>query len=343
MKLIKIFCAALLLLAVACSKNSKKNPGQPDTSRVVTTLQPTDIGQNSATLGGTVFWEEGKAPSANVYFLIVKNDLLDKGEAQFPTVQQMLDAGATFVDAPSPIYGAETEHIFSAVASGLESRTCYFCCAAAEFGPEVVYGEVRSFWTLQSQIVDLDATEVTATSMTVSFRYDGDDVNNVSLSWSVPGEGLEGVESVYTVDDAHVYTFMLDGLYPNRRYCFKPEIHIAGGYTISDFLYVNTLEGIVLMQVENKSSTSVKVRVMLWPMADVPTIYYTTDPYTIANDYASAPHVSMYRVKVSGMPDNYGPEFTVDLINLTPGTKYYFLVALGDVKMEISSFTTASN
>lgn len=41
-------------------------------------------------------------------------------------------------------------------------------------------------------------------------------------------------------------------------------------------------------------------------------------------------------------PDNYGPEFTVDLINLTPGTKYYFLVALGDIKMEVSTFTTTN-
>ena len=51
----------------------------------------------------------------------------------------------------------------------------------------------------------------------------------------------------------------------------------------------------------------------------------------------------MYRVNVTGMPDRYGPEFTVELLNLTPGTKYYFLVALGEVKMEISSFTTASS
>ena len=330
---------ALVLLGTACKKQGGHSSTDPeDNSRVVTTQAATEITQHSAILSALLYWEEGLAAPTGGYFLLIEKSLVDRGDAQFPSVQQMIAGGAQTIEALGGFSGAGEEHLFSADATGLTAGTLYFYCPAAKFGEKVIYGEVRSFNTLPPTLNGLAASNETATSMTIRFRYDGSDVESVSLKYTeAAGSPQETTE--YTLAD-HVYTFQLTGLNPNSKYTIVPTIRTTGGYTLSESISASTQKGIVLLSATSLSSTSVRVRVRLWYNAAVPTLYYSHDPYRMTSDYTSASHVTMYRVAEQGMPSDYGRDFTVDLVNLASATKYYFLVALNEVKMEINSFTT---
>lgn len=337
----KIFLALLLisLLGAACSKSSKNKTPQEDTSRVVTTLAATDVETQTATLNGTVFWEEGKAAPTEVYFLLIDKDHVDRGDAQFPSVQQMLDAEAESIAVPGSFVGAGEDHPFSAGVTDLKGGTLYFFCAAASFGTDVIYGGVKKFNTNSTGISNLAASNITPTSMTVSFSYEDDDVSKVDLLY----EDFEGFSDGHVTDyskEDHVYSFNILQLTPYTGYRITPRVFTGSGATVTDILKATTLKGIILFYV-NTSSNKAEICYRMWHYADVPTLYYTTDPYLISGEYTSAPHMTMYRIYEPGQ-ENYGRDFKVDILNLPPNTKYYILATQGNLRSEISSFTTSA-
>lgn len=328
----------LLVFGASCSKSSRNKAPLPDESRVVTTMPASDVTQHEATLGGSVFWKEGIEAPASVYFLLVEGALVDRGDAQFPTPQQMLAANALVIPVQFTFSEAEIKHEFSVDVEDLKSSCLYFYCTAVEFGEEVLYGEVRGFNTHSPEITDLAATDVKATSMTVSFRYGGGDVSSVAVEAMESSVGQMYGFSIYTIEDG-VYTFALGGLNPKANYTLTAIIKTTGGKTLSESISVTTQEGLYIGGSLPKSTTAT-VYVRTWFSSDVPTLYYSTDPYLIANDYLSAQKVTMYRIYEAGMPDNYNRDFEVEILRLDPDTKYYILATLGSLKSEISSFTT---
>ena len=328
----------LLVFGASCSKSSKNKAPLPDESRVVTTMPATDVTQHEATLNGSVFWKEGIEAPSRVYFLLVEGALVDRGDAQFPTPSQMLAANAHVIPIPFTASEAEMEHEFSVDVEDLKSSCLYFYCTAAEFGEEVLYGNVRSFNTLPPEITDLAATDVKATSVTVSFRYGGGDVSSVAVEARESGVGRMYGFTIYTIEDG-AYTFALNGLNPKANYTLTAIIKTTEGKTLSESISVTTQEGLYIVS-SSPESTTAAVYVRTWFSSGVPTLYYSTDPYVIANDYLSAQKVTMYRIYEAGMPDNYNRDFQVEILRLTPGTKYYILATLGSLKSEISSFTT---
>ena len=328
----------LLVFGASCSKSSKNKAPLPDKSRVVTTLPATDVTQHEATLNGSVFWKEGKEAPDRVYFLLIEGALVDRGDAQFPSPQQMLAAEAQVIPVPFNFSEAEKVHEFFVDVVDLKSGCLYFYCAAAEFGEEVLYGEVRGFNTLSPEITGLTATDVKATSMTVSFRYEGGDVSSVVLEARESAVGRMYGFSTYTIEDG-VYTFVLSDLNPKANYTLTAKIMTTEGKTLSESISVTTQEGLYIAR-SSPDFTSATVYVRTWFSSGVPTLYYSTDPFVMANDYLSAQKVTMYRIYEAGMPDNYNRDFQVEILNLTRGTKYYILATLGSLKSEISSFTT---
>lgn len=326
----------LLLLAAACSKTNNNPSTPPDQSRVVNTLEASELSQHSIRLNGSVFWEEGKGAATKLYFLLIDKASVNKGDAQLPTPAQMVSSGAKRIDLDESFSGAREEHSFYCDVTDLKYKTLYFYCAVADFSGETLYGSVRSASTLAPEITGLAVKDVTATSMTVSFSYEGDDVTSVRLDYEDIQAETKKSTTDYTVANS-VYSFKLEGLDFYTRYSLDPVITTTDGWTLTDSIIEFTQKGISILSAEKLSATSFQVKVHLWPRAGVPTLYFTTDSYLISNDYTSAQHVTMNRIAEPGKAENYGRNFSVNLVNLTAGKKYYFLAQLDELKTEVSS------
>ena len=329
----------MLFWAAACSKTGNNKTEVPEEeSRAVTTRPASDLSAHTATLCGSVYWKVGLEAPGRVFFLLIESGQVDRGDAQFPTPQQMIAAGAQNVPVLDLFSEAGVEHSFSVDLEGLESRSLYFYCAAAQFGEAVLYGAVRSFNTSGPGITNLTASNATATTMTVRFGYEGNDVMMARVRSKEPGSEQTQTFNEPSVQNG-VYTFNLSGLNPNVKYSVTAELGLIGNKVLSEFINATTLKGVVVQSI-SCLSTSATVTARAWYNASVPTLYYTTDPYVIANDYKSASHVTMNRIAVSGMPEGSGRDFSVVLQNLQSSRKYYILVELGNLTSEVSSFTT---
>lgn len=329
----------LVVFGAGCKKISGGGDGTLPTGDkfVVGTREASDVTLNSARLNGYLFMESEKYVPTRAYFLLIDNAHVDKGDAYYPTVEQMIAGGAQTVEVTEAMTGTGLERAFHADATSLKIRTWYFCCAFVEYGDEVYHSGVVSFWTASADIEDLAVSNVTASAMTVSFRYEGDDVSEAKLEWKANGGSFSGQmgAGAYTVDN-HVYTFRMEGLYPNLKYNIEVKILTTDGYEKSRLISENTLKGIITDEIKILSSTSVKVVVRAWPNAYAPTLYYSSNAYTIIEDYKSAPKASM--TVVAG-PDN--SLFETTLTGLIPGIKYWFLADHPEVVMEEpDSFTT---
>lgn len=331
--------STMILLAVFGAGCKKISGGgdtpSPEVIRDVSTYAVTDITKTSARLNGYIRIVGSSSMPVRMGFMLIDKEHVERGEAEYPTIEQMIESGAQTVVVTDGMTGEGLEYEFYADVTSLQVRTWYFHCAFAEFEDEVVYGGVASFWTLSEDIEDLTVSTVTATVMAVSFRYDGDDVSEAKLEWKANGGSLSGQVSDYILDN-HVYTFWMGGLYPNLKYNIKVKIITTGGYEKSGLISGTTLKGIITDEIKILSNTSVKVVVRAWPNAYPPTIYYSSNAYTIIENYKSAPKASM--TVVAG-PDN--SLFETTLTGLIPGIKYWFLADHPEVVMEEpDSFTT---
>ena len=325
----------LLLVGAGCKKTSGGGEGtpSPETVRDVSTYVVTDITKNSARLNGYMRIDDAASMPIRTCFLLIDNAHVDKGDAYYPTVEQMIAGGAQTVEVTDGMTGEGLEREFYADVTSLKGKTWYFCCAFAEFEDEVVYGGVVSFWTASAEIENLKVSNVTATSMAVSFRYDGNDVAQAKLEWKAGGGSFQGEVTAYSLDN-YVYTFQMDNLYPNLKYNIEVKILTTSGYEKSALISEVTLKGIVTERIVLMTATYTYIVVRAWPNAYTPTIYYSSDAYTISEDYKSATMKTMS--PVSG--DN--SLFEAHLTGLTPGTKYWFVADNVQAVMEINSFTT---
>lgn len=193
----------------------------------VTTLDATDISENSACLNGQLGIYRPNMNGQVFFYYGTDNNPKDSG---------------TFISAGD---GSNlTNNNFKIILTRLQPGTTYYYVAGYSDGKESVYGEVLSFQTIDpNSVITLGATNVTKTEATLNGRYESTDISaEYGIIYGTSGNltYTSGNRIAVSSSSNGEFSVYLSDLTKNTEYYYRAYLKANGKLYYGDISYFRT-------------------------------------------------------------------------------------------------------